>query len=71
MAVAHYGYLVLKMPPPNGVIKVRGDLSTDVSTLEKLQTVAMTQEATAGYDGQDQAPSSSHECVSISARNVI
>jgi hypothetical protein len=71
MTIAHYGYLVLKMPPPNGVIKVRGDCSTDVSTLEKLQALAMTQEAVAGYGGQDQAPSSSHECVSISAQNVI
>jgi hypothetical protein len=24
MAVAHYGYLVLKMPSPNGVLKIRG-----------------------------------------------
>jgi hypothetical protein len=24
MAVAHYGYQVLKMPSPNGVIKIRG-----------------------------------------------
>jgi hypothetical protein len=25
MAVAHFGYLVLKMPEPNGIIKIRGD----------------------------------------------
>jgi hypothetical protein len=25
MSVAHYGYLVLKMPSPNGVRKIRGD----------------------------------------------
>jgi hypothetical protein len=36
MDVAHYGYLVLKMPSPNGIIKIRGDRSTDVSTLEML-----------------------------------
>jgi hypothetical protein len=24
MAVAHYGYLVLNMPSPNGVLKIRG-----------------------------------------------
>jgi hypothetical protein len=24
MVVAHYGYLVLKMPSPNGVLKIRG-----------------------------------------------
>jgi hypothetical protein len=36
MVVAHYGYLVLKMSLPNGVIKVRGDCSTSISVLEKL-----------------------------------
>jgi hypothetical protein len=36
MAVVHYGYLVLKIPSPNGVIKVRGDRSTAISVLEKL-----------------------------------
>jgi hypothetical protein len=40
MVVAHYGYLVLKMSLPNGVIKVRGDRSTDISVLEKLQALA-------------------------------
>jgi hypothetical protein len=25
MVVAHYGYLVLKMPSPNGVLNIRGD----------------------------------------------
>jgi hypothetical protein len=24
MAVAHYGYLILKIPSPNGVLKIRG-----------------------------------------------
>jgi hypothetical protein len=24
MVVAHYGYLILKMPSPNGVLKIRG-----------------------------------------------
>jgi hypothetical protein len=27
MAVAHYGYLVLKMPSPNGVLKIRGTMT--------------------------------------------
>jgi hypothetical protein len=36
MAVAHYGYLVLKMPSPNGILKIRGDREAGVSTLEKL-----------------------------------
>jgi hypothetical protein len=40
MTVAHYGYLVLKMPSPNGVLKIRGDREAGVSTLEKLQALA-------------------------------
>jgi hypothetical protein len=36
MAIAHYEYLVLKMPSPSGIIKVHGDHSIDVSMLEKL-----------------------------------
>jgi hypothetical protein len=36
MAVAHYGYLVLKMPSPKGVLKIRGDRDAGVSALEKL-----------------------------------
>jgi hypothetical protein len=40
MVVAHYGYLVLKMPSPNGVLKIRGDHVVGVSALEKLQALA-------------------------------
>jgi hypothetical protein len=36
MAVAHYWYLVLKMPAPNRVIKIHGDRTTCISALEKL-----------------------------------
>jgi hypothetical protein len=36
MAVAHYWYLVLKMPAPNRVIKIHGDCTTCISALEKL-----------------------------------
>jgi hypothetical protein len=36
MVVAHYGYLVLKMSSPNGVLKIHGDRDVDASTLEKL-----------------------------------
>jgi hypothetical protein len=36
MAVAHYGYLVLKMPSPNDVLKICGDRDAGVSALEKL-----------------------------------
>jgi hypothetical protein len=36
MVVTHYGYLVLKMPSPKGVLKIRGDRDAGVSVLEKL-----------------------------------
>jgi hypothetical protein len=36
MVVAHYGYLVLKMPSPNNVLKIHRDRNTGVSALEKL-----------------------------------
>jgi hypothetical protein len=49
MAAAHYGYLILKMSSPNGIIKVRGDRSVDVSALEKLQALAAAYEAAAGH----------------------
>jgi hypothetical protein len=49
MAVAHYGYLILKMSSPNDIIKVRGDCSTDVSVLENLQALAAAYEADAGH----------------------
>jgi hypothetical protein len=36
MAVAHYGYLVLKMPTPDGVLRIRGDRDVGACALEKL-----------------------------------
>jgi hypothetical protein len=59
MAVAHYVYLVLKMPSPNGVIKVHGDCFAAISTLEKLQALAVAQEVVVGRGEQNQEPSSS------------
>jgi hypothetical protein len=34
--VAHYGYLVLKMLSPNGIINICGDCTIDIFVLEKL-----------------------------------
>jgi hypothetical protein len=34
MVITHYGYLVLKMPSPNGIIKIHEDRSTGVFPLE-------------------------------------
>jgi hypothetical protein len=51
MAVAHCGYLALKMPSPNGVLKIHGDHDIGVSALEKLQALAASCEATAASGG--------------------
>jgi hypothetical protein len=51
MAVAHYGYLVLKMPSPNGILKIRGDRDAGVCVLEKLQVLAAAREATEELGG--------------------
>jgi hypothetical protein len=40
MAIAHYGYLVLKMPSPAGVLTVQGDCTTAVAAVERLQALA-------------------------------
>jgi hypothetical protein len=61
MAVAHYGYLVLKMPSPNGVLKIHGDRDAGVSTLEKLQALAAQHEAAARPGSSDLTPSSSRQ----------
>jgi hypothetical protein len=36
MTVAHYGYLVLKMPPPIGILRIQGDRDAGACALEKL-----------------------------------
>jgi hypothetical protein len=40
MAIAHYGYLVLKMPSPAGILTVRGDHTAALAAVEKLHTLA-------------------------------
>jgi hypothetical protein len=70
MAVAHYGYLVLKMPSPNGVLKIRGDCGAGACALEKLQALAAAREAAAEPGGQDLAPLSSRQRGSASAPHV-
>jgi hypothetical protein len=70
MVITHYGYLVLKRSLPNGIIKIYGDRSIGVSTLEKLQVLAVAHKAIAGQGVPDQAPSSSRQCVSSSAPRV-
>jgi ribonuclease HI len=40
MAIAHYGYLVLKMPSPAGVLSVRGDRTAALAAVQKLHALA-------------------------------
>jgi hypothetical protein len=40
MVVAHYGYLVLKMSSPAGILTMRGDRTTTPAAVEKLHTLA-------------------------------
>jgi hypothetical protein len=40
MAIAHYGYLVLKMPSPAGVLTVRGDRAAALAAVENLHALA-------------------------------
>jgi hypothetical protein len=56
-AVAHYGYLVLKMPSPAGVLTVQSDRAAAVVAVEKLHALAAGLASAAGAEGSD--PSSS------------
>ena len=40
MAIAHYGYLVMKMLSPAGVLTMRGDRTAVVAAVEKLHALA-------------------------------
>ena len=40
MAISHYGYLVLKMSSPAGVLTVRGDRAAALAVVEKLHALA-------------------------------
>jgi hypothetical protein len=70
MAVAHYGYLVLKMPSPGGVLRIRGDRDAGACALEKLQALAVAREAVAEPRDQSPALSSSRQHVSTPTPRV-
>ena len=40
MAIAHYGYLVLKIPSPASVLTMRGDRAAAIAAVERLHTLA-------------------------------
>jgi hypothetical protein len=56
MAIAHYGYLVLKMPSPAGVLTVWGDRTTVLAAVKKLHALATE---TARPDGGGRSSSAS------------
>jgi hypothetical protein len=56
MAIAHYGYLVLKMSSPAGVLTVRGDRAAALAAVEKLHALVA---ATARPDDGGRDPSTS------------
>jgi hypothetical protein len=58
------------MPSPNGVLKIHGDRDAGVSTLEKLQVLAVQHEAATESGSPDLVPSSSCQCGSSSAPRV-
>ena len=57
MAVAHYGYLVLKMPSPAGVLTIPGDRAAAVAAVEKLYALATGLAPTASAKGSDPSTS--------------
>jgi hypothetical protein len=57
MAVANYGYLVLKMPSPACVLTVQGDRTALVAAVEKLHALVAGFALAAGAEGSDPSPS--------------
>jgi hypothetical protein len=57
MDVAHYGYLVLKMPSPTGVLTVQSDQVAAIVAVAKLHALAIGLAPAAGAEGSN--PSSS------------
>jgi hypothetical protein len=56
MVIAHYGYLVLKMPSPAGVLTVWGDRAAALAAVEKLHALVAE---IARPDGEGRSPSAS------------
>jgi hypothetical protein len=57
MAVAHYGYLVLKMPSLAGVLIVQSDRAAAIMAVENLHALATGLAPAAGAEGSDPLPS--------------
>jgi hypothetical protein len=70
MMVTHYRYLVMKMPTPDGVLRIPGDRDAGACALEKLQALEAAREAVAEPRDQSIAPPGSRQRVSTSAPRV-
>jgi hypothetical protein len=57
MVIAHYGYLVLKMSSPAGVLTVQCDRTPAVAAVEKPHALAAGLALTVGAEGSDPSPS--------------
>jgi hypothetical protein len=57
MAIAHYRYLILKMPSPTGVLTVQSDRAAAVVAVEKLHALATELAPAAGAQGSDTSTS--------------
>jgi hypothetical protein len=57
MAMAHYGYLVLKMPTPAGVLTIQSDWAAAVAAVEELHALATGFAPAAGAQGSDPSTS--------------
>jgi hypothetical protein len=67
MAIAHYRYLVLKMPSPTGVLTVQGDRAAALAAIEKLHALAAE---TARPDDGGRNPSTSSTKAPLKAPKV-
>jgi hypothetical protein len=56
MAIAHYGYLVLKISSPAGVLTVRGDRPAALAAVEKLHALAAETARPDGGGGTSRLP---------------
>jgi hypothetical protein len=67
MAIAHYGYLVLKMPSPAGVVTVQSDRAATLAAIEKLHALVAE---TARPDDGGRNPSTSGTKAPLKAPKV-
>jgi hypothetical protein len=56
MAIAHYEYLVLKMPSPAGILTMRGDRAAALAAVEKLHAL-VAEAARPDYGGRNPSTS--------------